>query len=181
MIHLVLGGARSGKSSFAESIASQLESLSSECSVVYIATATAQDSEMERRISHHKKSRPAHWNLIEEPFYLSKQIQELNTNQTLLIDCLTLWLTNWLCSENKEQFQNEKENFLEAIKSTSANVLIVSNEVGSGIVPLGELSREFVDLAGWLNQSIAKLADRVSLIVAGCEVKVKTELNGSEK
>lgn len=180
MIHLVLGGARSGKSRFAESLASQLEQLSSDCSVVYIATATAQDEEMTRRIAHHKKSRPAHWNLIEEPLYLSKQIQDLNTNQTILIDCMTLWLTNWLCSETKEQFEVEKENFLNTIESTSANVIIVSNEVGSGIVPLGELSREFVDLAGWLNQSLSKLADRVSLIVAGCEVKIKTELNGSE-
>jgi len=191
MIHLVLGGARSGKSSFAESQASNFESLNSECSnsdssnseytVVYIATATAQDSEMEQRILHHKKSRPAHWKVVEESLYLSKEIQNASSNEVILIDCLTLWLTNWLCLENKEGFQKEKEEFIAALESTSANVLIVSNEVGSGIVPLGELSREFVDLAGWLNQSIAKVANKVSLIVAGCEVKVKTDRIGSKE
>ncbi len=167
MMALILGGARSGKSNFAENLAKDLSEAN--C-VIYVATATADDKEMAARIAFHQKSRPQDWQLIEETLYLSSILNNAKPGQTILIDCLTLWLTNWLCSEKNKDWQTEKDQFLTALQSTKANVILVSNEVGSGIVPMGELSREFVDQAGWLNQAIAKVVDKVSLIVAGCEL-----------
>lgn len=168
MIHLVIGGARSGKSTFAESLATNSND------VVYIATATAGDEEMKKRIQHHQQSRPKDWQLIEETLYLSQVIQR-ESSQTLLIDCMTLWLTNWLCSDQNENWAQEKHHFIEQLQNYSSDIIIVSNEVGSGIVPLGELSREFVDQAGWLNQALAKVADQVTLVVAGLPIALKTQ------
>lgn len=188
MIHLILGGARSGKSRYAENLAKNLAADSAQ-TVTYVATATAGDDEMKARIMHHQQSRPQHWKLVEEPLQLSEVIgmseekgmsgavgmSPLN-DSIILIECMTLWLTNWLCKDNAEAWQMEKENFLSAIRSSTQNIIVVSNEVGSGIVPLGELTRSFVDEAGWLNQALAKIADRVTLVVAGYPVDVKTGL-----
>ena len=177
MIHLVLGGARSGKSQFAENLASSLSNKQSEnhLSVCYIATATAGDIEMERRIAHHKKTRPSNWDLVEEPLHLSSVIADREQkHEVVLIDCLTLWLSNWLCSNKQSEWLEEKERFVSQLQKSEKQIILVSNEVGSGIVPMGELSRDFVDHAGWLNQVIAKIADKASLIVAGCEVPLKT-------
>lgn len=202
MIHLIIGGARSGKSSFAQKQAEALEgnlaeaieenpaealgqnsagvlTLKSKKQIIYIATATADDKEMAQRISHHQQNRPKHWLLIEEPLYLSDIIKANSSNKTiLLIECMTLWLSNWLChsgsieSKNKH-WQDEKRAFIKALSTYESELIIVSNEVGSGIIPLGELSREFVDQAGWLNQELAKLADKVTLVVAGCPLLLK--------
>ncbi len=169
MIHLVIGGARSGKSKFAEDLASK-----SADEVVYIATATAGDIEMENRIQHHQQSRPKEWQLVEETLYLSSVIKQ-QRNKTLIIDCMTLWLTNWLCSEQVENWPEETQEFINQLNNYPSDIIIVSNEVGSGIIPLGELSRTFVDQAGWLNQSIAKAADKVTLVVAGLPVVLKSE------
>lgn len=174
MIHLVLGGARSGKSRFAESIAKQNSSAGQNNRVTYIATATAGDEEMQARIAHHQASRPEDWQLIEEPLHLSRELTTLRDGSVIIVECLTLWLTNWLCSENKEAWQRERQNFLMSLSKSEADVILVSNEVGSGIVPLGELSRDFVDQAGWLNQSIASIADNVTLVVAGLPIPVKS-------
>ncbi len=168
MIHLVIGGARSGKSGYAEQLA--IDSLKE---VIYIATATAGDGEMQDRIEHHQASRPKAWGLIEEPYHLTHTLQQLESDRVILIDCLTLWLSNWLCREDMPAWQKEKSAFLEVLKNTKQDVVIVSNEVGSGIIPMGELSRLFVDEAGWLNQSVAKVAENVTLVVAGCPVKLK--------
>lgn len=184
MIHLVLGGARSGKSFYAEQLIKEISSHSSE--IIYLATATADDEEMTKRIVHHQQSRPSEWRTIEEPKLLSAEIAKLDATDTVLIDCMTLWLTNWLCAfdaeaesdetllqKNLDQWQHESAAFFQQLKSCSANVVIVSNEVGSGIIPLGELSRTFVDHAGWLNQRLAQLSDQVTLVVAGCPMKIK--------
>ncbi len=173
MIHLVLGGARSGKSRHAESLAQ-----SSDLPVSYIATATAGDDEMKRRIAHHQATRPQHWQLIEEPFYLSRHLARFSQqaeaqNHFLLVDCLTLWLSNWLCTNDAEAFQLEKEAFVNGLLKLRNPITIVSNEVGSGIVPMGALSRDFVDQAGWLNQAVARIADKVTLVVAGCPLEIK--------
>jgi adenosylcobinamide kinase/adenosylcobinamide-phosphate guanylyltransferase len=184
MIHLVLGGARSGKSLFAEQCLQQVSNKSSE--IIYIATATADDDEMTKRIDHHQQRRPNEWRTIEQPKLLSAEIAKLDATKSVMIDCMTLWLSNWLCAfdasaesdesllqENVDHWQQESTDFFQQLKSCNANVVIVSNEVGSGIVPLGELSRTFVDHAGWLNQSLAKLADQVTLVVAGCPMIIK--------
>ncbi|MBV1910572.1 MAG: bifunctional adenosylcobinamide kinase/adenosylcobinamide-phosphate guanylyltransferase [Kangiellaceae bacterium] len=174
MIQLILGGARSGKSSYAE----QLAKLHKEA-VCYIATATAKDDEMIDRIKYHKRSRPRAWSLVEEPFKLSHAIfQAGREQQTILVDCLTLWLSNWIClveddSSQQQFWQQEKQQLVDVLAETKSNVILVSNEVGSGIVPLGQLSREFVDQAGWLNQHIAQVANRVVLVTAGLPLELK--------
>jgi len=180
MIHLVIGGTRSGKSRYAEEQVlkmSENNKLFINKSVVYVATATAGDDEMSERIKYHQQSRPNQWELIEEPLFLSSVINSQKNNQPILIiECMTLWLSNWLCREDKNQVSSqwldEKNSFLSALKDSLLDIVIVSNEVGSGIVPMGELSRQFADQAGWLNQDLAKIADKVTLVVAGCPIEI---------
>jgi len=177
MIHFVTGGARSGKSQFAENL-SEVLSKTQQRQLVYVATATIYDDEMRQRIDLHKHRRDENWLLIEEPQHLAQCLQNIPEQSVVLIDCMTLWLTNWLCSENFDEFAAQKQQFLELLTTKFADenncdCIIVSNEVGSGIVPMGELSRDFVDHAGWLNQAIAKLADEATLVVAGLPLKLK--------
>lgn len=176
-IHLITGGARSGKSRLAEQLAGQMAE-SSASQVVYLATATASDAEMQARIEMHQKTRPGHWTLIEEPWYLSQRIDQANQSAEpliLLVDCLTLYLSNWLCGKAPQNWPSEKQAFIQAVRQSQHHLILVSNEVGSGIIPLGQLTRQFVDEAGWLNQSVAQLADQVSLVVAGYPVSVKPD------
>lgn len=176
MIYLVLGGARSGKSGFAEKLASEQSD-----NITYVATATAGDNEMRERIKHHQRSRPQDWLLIEEPFNLSKVVNENDfADKTLIIECMTLWLSNWLCTNDSQGWDDERKAFIKALSNTKANIVIVSNEVGSGVIPLGELSRDFVDRAGWLNQTLANLADKAILVVAGCAINLKPNNQSSE-
>ncbi len=194
MIHLILGGARSGKSTFAEKKA--LEALKLSEKATYVATATPDDAEMEQRIAHHQSRRDDQWTLIEEPFFLSKVISQkrqldecVQAREVLLIDCMTLWVSNWLCKKSCKKphkkpyessqgfhrglWEKEKNEFLSSLEKSSAAIFIVSNEIGSGIIPLGELNRDFVDRAGWLNQEIAKIANKVTLVVAGLPTALK--------
>lgn len=198
-IQLILGGARSGKSSLAESYAK-----SSNLPVTYIATAQAFDSEMQQRIAQHQAERPEHWQLVESPLLLGKTIASVIENSQqdicILVDCLTLWLSNSLCKPNVEAghtsecnldyWQQEKQQFLaqlESIKLRSSNkkqrveIILVSNEVGHGIVPMGELSRQFVDQAGWLHQAIAKVADNVEFVMAGLPLSLKAPVATKDK
>lgn len=177
-IHLILGGARSGKSRFAEQLASN-----SGKEVIYIATATIYDKEMQERINRHIGDRPKHWQTVEEPIQLAKVLQQNAKPETcLLVDCLTLWLTNLLMAEQNQitdesqgiqSFADFKAELLQILPTLPGQVVLVSNEVGQGIVPLGELSRRFVDEAGWLHQEIAAVADEVSFITAGLVQKLK--------
>lgn len=163
---LITGGARSGKSQYAETRIKELGK-----SLIYIATATANDEEMKARIQHHQERRGHEWQIIEEPIALASVLSEFNNQKyAILIDCMTLWLSN--CLHNR-CFQKQKERFLKALKKTKADVVVVSNEVGSGIVPLGELTREFVDHSGWLNQELAALCDSATLVVAGLPLQLK--------
>ena len=211
-IQLILGGARSGKSSLAEQYA-----MSSTLPVTYIATSQALDAEMAQRISQHQAERPAHWRLIEAPLQLSVAIESIISEASLsnssgvciLVDCLTLWLSNSLCrsnsstnssnnasqdSANVDYWQQEKQQFLsllnsfqslsferESTQAFSIEIILVSNEVGHGIVPMGELSRQFVDQAGWLHQAIAKVADKVEFVMAGLPLTLKSSNNISHK
>lgn len=168
--HLVLGGARSGKSAYAEQQIQQLAALESK-QLVYVATATAGDQEMSDRIARHQIDRQNDdWLLIEQAIDLASVLNDASSNQCLLIDCLSLWLSNCL---HQDCWEVQKTAYLDAIIRSQADVLMVSNEVGSGIVPMGELSRRFVDEIGWLHQTLAKSCDRVTLIVAGLPSKLK--------
>jgi len=170
--HLILGGARSGKSRFAEQAAQTAFQRSNGGKLIYLATACAGDKEMDRRIDHHQQRRGPEWNLIEEPLALADVINQAYDSSTILIDCLTLWLSNCL---HNDCWVKQRSNLLDALANTPANVIMVSNEVGSGIIPLGELSRQFVDESGWLHQQIASIASDVSLVIAGLEMPLKRE------
>lgn len=173
-ITLLLGGARSGKSALASTLATD-----SGLAVTYIATATALDNEMAQRIRRHQTERPAHWQLVEAPLALPEAISKhAQEGQCLIVDCLTLWLTNLLhdaegCPLPDSQLQERLAALELALTTAAGSVLLVSNEVGLGIIPLGELTRRFVDEAGWLNQRLARLADRVLFVAAGLPLVLK--------
>lgn len=167
-VTLVLGGARSGKSRYAESICRQTGR-----ALIYVATAEAHDDEMKARIAQHRADRAADgWLTIEEPRDLAAVLKgETAPGRVLLIDCLTLWLTNHLLGD--ADIEAEIERLCAAVSASSADLVLVANEVGFGIVPENKLARAFRDHAGRLNQRIAEIADRVTLVVAGLPVQVK--------
>lgn len=163
MKQLVLGGARSGKSNYAQQQAEQTNR-----HIVYVATARAGDDEMRERIKRHQQQRPQHWLLVEEQISLAQVLQQQDDKQAcLLVDCLTLWLSNLLCHDDAELFQHERDKLLAVLPVLKADVILVSNEVGQGIVPMGELNRRFVDEAGRLHQDLAQVCDRVVWVMAG--------------
>ncbi|MES9937617.1 MAG: bifunctional adenosylcobinamide kinase/adenosylcobinamide-phosphate guanylyltransferase [Sedimenticola sp.] len=163
MKELIIGGARSGKSALAERLARESGS-----DIVYLATATADDDEMAERIRLHQQRRSENWTLVEEPLYLAETLMtHARENRLVLVDCLTLWITNLLLHEDDGLFQRERDALLETLPGLPGRQLFVSNEVGMGIVPMGELSRRFQDEAGWLNQAMAERCERVILTVAG--------------
>ncbi|HLY55783.1 MAG TPA: bifunctional adenosylcobinamide kinase/adenosylcobinamide-phosphate guanylyltransferase [Stellaceae bacterium] len=171
MLTLILGGARSGKSAHAEAMAREAESAGR--SVVYIATGAAGDEEMAARIAHHRMRRPASWRTVEEPIRLADTlVREARPDRFLLVDCLTLWITNLLLAELSPQAA-EQAALLQALPGLPGETVLVSNEVGMGLVAADPLSRRFVDETGRLHQAIAALADRVVLVAAGCVLPLK--------
>ncbi|SDK68039.1 adenosylcobinamide kinase /adenosylcobinamide-phosphate guanylyltransferase [Methylophilus rhizosphaerae] len=171
--HLILGGARSGKSAYAERLAAALE-----LPVTYIATAQVYDDEFAKRVAHHKERRPPYWQLVEAPFTLGQTLLDNDAPETcLIVDCLTLWLAQCICPDcdkpRQLDWQAEKQALLDALPQLQATVFLVSNEVGMGIVPLGEINRQFQDEQGRLNQHVAALADHVSFMAAGLPLKLK--------
>jgi adenosylcobinamide kinase/adenosylcobinamide-phosphate guanylyltransferase len=170
MKELILGGARSGKSHYAEVCAKE-----STLDVIYIATAQALDDEMQQRIQHHQQQRPAHWLLVEEPLNLVSALnQHASETSCILVDCLTLWLSNQLCSEqHKDKVEQNIEELVAAITQLPGKIIFVSNEVSMGIIPMGEINRQFVDHAGRLHQRLAAVCDKVTLMVAGIPSHIK--------
>ena len=168
MIHLVVGGARSGKSKYALELAEQNPS-----GYVFIATAEAKDNEMAERIARHQADRKGNCRLIEEPLYLSKQVAQFDEHDYIVVDCMTLWLSNWLCSGQPDQWPEEKNHFIDALSASAAQWVLVSNEAGMGVTPMGELSRQFIDEIGWLHQQIAAVAERVTLVQFGLPQQLK--------
>ena len=167
MISFVLGGARSGKSAYAEQLAKN-----SKKEVIYIATAEARDREMQQRIFQHRQQRPSEWQTVEEPKALADTLIEYaDSERCLLVDCLTLWLTNILFDSQGEFqeafFQQQKQALMACLSHIKGEVIFVSNEVGQGIVPMNKMARRFVDEAGWLHQDLAVLSDKVILMNAG--------------
>ena len=169
MLQLILGGARSGKSRLAEKLAAE-----SGCTVTYVATSQPLDGEMSERVRHHRERRPVHWALIEEPIELARVLREnARTDTCLLVDCLTLWLTNLLMLEDLQRLNTERDALLECLADLPGEIVFVSNETGMGVVPLGELTRRYVDEAGWLHQALAERCQRVVLTVAGLPLTLK--------
>ncbi len=165
---LILGGARSGKSRYAEECVKTQDIKTK----IYIATALAGDTEMQQRIDQHQSQRDSTWHLAEEPLLLADCIKQWDDpNHVILVDCLTLWLCQTL---ERNIFIEQREKLFATLNTVQADVVLVSNEVGSGIVPLGQLSRQFVDEAGRLNQSLAQMCEKVSLVVAGLPLPLKT-------
>lgn len=169
---LVLGGVKSGKSRYAESLAKKRSE-----QVTYIATATAGDDAMAKRIAMHKADRPSSWNTIETPIYLGDTLDQLHQAEVVVIDCLTLWLTNLFMQEKSTLMELEITRFEEALERFPKPLIMVSNETNMGVMPMGELSRDFCDQAGLLHQRLAKVCDCVELMVAGLPFPLKHEIN----
>ena len=176
---LVLGGARSGKSSYAEQLA-----IVSGFPVTYIATALVFDDEFGQRVAHHKTRRAnncesVHWKTVEKAHDLAKALQEhAKEGECVIVDCLSLWLAQCICPDCAQvdtiDWQTERDAFLEALPNIEGKVILVSNEVGMGIVPLGAINRQFQDEQGRLNQTVAQLADEVLFIAAGLPIRLKS-------
>jgi adenosylcobinamide kinase / adenosylcobinamide-phosphate guanylyltransferase len=169
-VTLVLGGARSGKSRYAQQLAEQSRH------VVFVATATASDEEMRAKIERHRKDRPQEWPTIEEPLDLPKVLAEHERgSDVILVDCLTIFAANLLEveGENCDSIERRVEALCEALRNTHCDVVLVSNEVGSGVVPEYAVGCRYRDLLGEINQKVARIADDVVLMVAGLPLALK--------
>ena len=166
---LVLGGARSGKSRFALQYAEAHYH-----SYLFLATARILDDEMADRVMLHKASRGETWQLLEEPLEVSEAIRTgCGGIEAVLLDCLTVWLSNVLLEKGEDAVRTYQKELLETLANRNKTIIIVSNEVGAGIVPENPLARKFRDLAGGLNQQVALIADKVILSVAGIPIYIK--------
>lgn len=163
----ITGGQRSGKSSFAQNMAEELSE-----NPTYLATAKCWDEEFERRIERHKASRGEHWRNVEELRYISKL--ELD-GEVVLMDCVTLWLTNIFgdCEFNTQRALEEAKREWDLFIKRDFTLIVVSNEIGMGVIPMESATRAFVDLQGWMNQYIAASADDVYMMVSGIHMKIK--------
>ncbi len=175
-VTLVLGGVRSGKSRYAVKLASQASR------VIFLATAKPSDAEMSAKIKRHQEERPSQWLTLEEPLALDRILEQHDSaDQLFLIDCLTLFVANLLEAEagNEEALNERTSCFCAALQSISSSVVLVSNEVGCGVVPAYAAGRQFRDLLGEMNQRVAALADIVLLMVAGLPLVLKGQLEGT--
>ena len=160
---LILGGVRSGKSRLAETMARQ-----SGLAVTYIATASGNDEAMAARIKTHQQRRPPEWGKLEEKFHLAQAIESVAAeDRCILVDCLSLWMTNLLLSEDEVLIENESGALLQCLGQVHAQIIMVSSESNMGVIPMGELSRRYCDLIGQLHQRVAAESERVILTVAG--------------
>lgn len=173
---LVLGGARSGKSAYAERLARE-----SGRRVTVIVTALPLDEEMVARIRIHRERRPSGWHTVEAPYDLAPALRAAAMDDRfVIVDCLTLWATNHLCprepgnaDSSLSTWRAARDAFLDSISVVRGTVAVVSNEIGWGIVPMGAATRRFVDEVGWLNQALAARCNTVTLVVAGLPVQLK--------
>jgi len=175
--YLVLGGARSGRSSFAEQQALCALAACSNGRLHYIATATYLDDEMRDRIAHHKGRRREEWIEHEVPVELAAKLQSFEQDDVVLVDCLTLWLNNVIFELGDDATNTQVgaviESLVASVEQSPAQVIMVSNELGLGVVPLGKVSRLFVDNAGRMNQALARVVEHVTLIAAGLQLHLK--------
>jgi adenosylcobinamide kinase/adenosylcobinamide-phosphate guanylyltransferase len=176
-ITLILGGARSGKSFYAQSLAEEAGT-----SVTFLATAQALDDEMRARIQKHRAERPAHWETLEIPLGLASHLEQIQSD-VVILDCVTLLVTNLLMqfvtddlvdeAPFMQALQKEMDEFLSALRTKEQHWLVISNEVGLGLVPPYQMGRVYRDGLGWANQRLARAADTVILMVAGIPVVIK--------
>jgi adenosylcobinamide kinase/adenosylcobinamide-phosphate guanylyltransferase len=164
VLTLITGGARSGKTRFALTIGEDAEPRT------YVATAELLDTEMRDRAAHHRLERGDRWRTIEEPFDIAPRLQELDG--VVIVDCLTLWLSNWLLRD-ESRLQLEIDALCSAFREARCHVCVITNEVGSSIVPENPLARRFRDWSGLMNQRVAATADAVYLMVCGIPTRVK--------
>jgi adenosylcobinamide kinase/adenosylcobinamide-phosphate guanylyltransferase len=158
---------------------------SRQCNGYFVATATASDDEMAERIRRHQQERDAGWQTLEADISLAGTLRTIPSfpgagkstacRNVVVVDCLTLWMSNLLHHVTMEQAEREVDGLVAALVDMPFDLFIVSNEIGSGIVPLGQLSRQFVDLAGFTHQRVAEIADRVTLVMAGCPLALKSQ------
>ncbi len=168
MIYLITGGERSGKSGYAQSLALQLTD-----NPIYVATARKWDTDFQNRIDRHQKDRDERWTNIEEEKYLSKIDF---SGKVALIDCVTLWLTNFFIDHKNDvhlSLEEAKKEFLLLAEQKNTVLIIVTNEIGMGVHAATEIGRKFTELQGWMNQFLASKADEVVLMVSGIPVKIK--------
>jgi adenosylcobinamide kinase / adenosylcobinamide-phosphate guanylyltransferase len=171
-IILITGGARSGKSSYAEQRANELGPRR-----LYVATAEAKDEEMRQRIEEHKRRRGNEWVTIEEPIELTETLLAQGAQiDCALVDCLTLWISNLLLQYDRRFAEEKVGQLLQTTSRLDCHLVFVTNEVGSGIVPDNLLARQFRDLSGWANQRVAAAANEVLLVVAGIPMIVKKDV-----
>lgn len=171
MKRLILGGIRSGKSRLAERLAQE-----SGLPVTYLATALAGDAEMTARIEAHRNRRPQHWRLVEEPYRLAETLRHYaEEGHCLLVECLTLWLSNLLLDSDPLRYEEERQALIEILPDLPGEIILVGNETNMGVVPMGELSRRFCDESGWLYQTLAQYCEEVFLTVAGLPLQLKGE------
>lgn len=172
-VTLVLGGARSGKSRYAQQLAGQSRH------VVFVATARVSDEEMRKKIERHREDRPKEWLTIEEPLDLPKVLAEHELdNDVVVVDCLTVYTANLLEAEGEDRDAVERrvKTLCDALQLVNCQVIVVSNEVGSGVHPVSSLGRTYRDLLGEINQRVASIADDVVLMVAGLPLALKGHL-----
>ena len=169
-ISFITGGARSGKSAFAEKIAAGRAGKRA-----YLATAQALDAEMVARIEHHRQRRGSSWDTFEEPLAVAELLAKLSGRyEVVLLDCLTLWLSNVMAhSDGDDAVYRQSDLLVDAIKNSASTCIVVSNEVGLGIVPDNALARRFRDLAGFVNQRVAQAADEAYLLTSGIPLKIR--------
>jgi adenosylcobinamide kinase/adenosylcobinamide-phosphate guanylyltransferase len=171
---LVIGGARSGKSAFAQQLAQQKAE-----KVLFIATAEAKDSEMVERVRHHRRRRPDHWHTVEEPLKLARAIDGADSYEVIIVDCLTLWVSNLLQASEAQKMAaleatvlDATRELLRAYEQGGATLILVSNEVGMGLVPPYPMGRTYRDVLGKVNQLLAAQASQVYLMMAGLAVEL---------
>jgi adenosylcobinamide kinase/adenosylcobinamide-phosphate guanylyltransferase len=180
--HLNLGAARSGKKSHALALARSMAAPRYR-QVTYVATAQALDGEMEHRIAVHRAERPADWATVEAPLKLVEALVAIDSRSIVIVDCMTLWLSNLLITDFKEDaptaplpaWSEQRAELLRWLARFGGDILLVSNEVGAGIVPMSAMARRFQDEQGRLNQAVAAECDRVTLVVAGIPLGIKPQ------
>ena len=165
---LITGGVKSGKSRFALKIAREIE----KGEKIFIATARPIDEEMEDKIEKHEKERGSDFQTVEEPIHLGDTLKKINQS-TVVIDCLTLWLSNLFFEVRESEKLFEIESFIQALKEFGGNIIIVTNEVGWGIIPESETSRNYQAELGRLNQEVAEICDEVYVLISGIPSRVK--------
>jgi adenosylcobinamide kinase / adenosylcobinamide-phosphate guanylyltransferase len=166
---VLLGGARAGKSALAVELAAR-----SHAPVAYIATAEGRDEEMAARIARHRAERPVGWTTVEEPVALREVVEALDENQAAIVDCLTLWVSNLLeRGDEHETVVAEATAVADAAAARQAPVVVVTNEVGLGVVPTNELARRFRDLLGEVNRLFVGRADEASFVIAGKRIRLE--------